>query len=845
MPKFIHKVNSIFLTLLVTSIILFAFWASANANDQGLNREIDLSPIDLELTPAEKTWLKNHKTIQIGGPQSFPPFHFFDKENNLKGISADYILSIMKQLGVKVNVQANLPWPVVLKRAESGEIDLIPCIAKTDVREKFLSFSTPYLSFPLVIISKKDMPFIGGVEDLYGKKLATIQKISTVEWLERDGINFIPHYVTSPLKGLEAVSFGKADARIENLAVASYLIQKHGLTNLKVAAPTHYENYNLHMAVRKDLPELLGIINKALDGISPEQHSQIRNKWLSVRYEHGIKKADVLLWIFSIAGLASIFLVFVLFWNKRLQREILEKEKAEKNLKEGERKLSTLIGNLPGIAYRCDTDENRTISYISHGCYELTGYEPFEFEKNRILSFGDLIIKEDRQYVRDEILKAIEERRAFAIEYRIRDKNDNIKWVWEKGLGIFDKKKNLRAIEGFVVDITNLKKAQKIAEEHKKLALVGQVAGKMAHDFNNILGIIMGNTELSLMECKDKETKKTLELIFEQTLRGKNLTRNLVAFAKDQEPKQEFFRISEKIDLVFNLLKKDLKDIELIKEDKPGVPDLLADPGMIEHAIINLIQNSIHATSVVEHPRIIIRTYCLNDNIYFEIEDNGCGIPKEHLENIYEPSFTLKGTKDITASYERGIKGTGYGMANVKKYIEQHKGNIFVESEFNLGTKFTISLPIIKKELTKKEKEKIQKENIYFNKYILLVEDEPAISGVQYKILSQEPCNHKVDIANNGKIALDLFDRNKYDLVSLDYLLPGKINGMDVYNQIRKTDQNIPILFISGNIEFLESIKELKQKDSNIDHLSKPCRNIDYITGINDLFRKALKSNKR
>ena len=980
MVKLTHKVNSIFLTLLVTSIIVLVFWAWANANDQELNRKIDLlSPIDIELTPGEKAWLKDHKSIQIGGPQAFPPFHFFDKKNNLKGISADYIISIMKQLGVKINVQANLPWPVVLKRAESGEIDLIPCIAKTDVREKFLSFSTPYLSFPLVIISKKDMPFIGGVEDLYGKKLATIQKISTVEWLERDGINFIPHYVKSPLKGLEAVSFGKADAKIENLAVASYLIQKYGLTNLKVAAPTHYENYNLHMAVRKDLPELLGIINKALHGISPEQHSQIRNKWLSVRYEHGIKKTDVLVWVFSIAGIASLFIVFILFWNKRLQREILEKEKAEKNLKEGERKLSTLIGNLPGIAYRCDTDENRTISYISPGCYELTGYEPFEFENNRILSYGNLIIKEDRQYVRDEILRAIEKRQTFAIEYRIRDKNNKIKWVWEKGLGVFDKKKNLKAIEGFIIDITDRKstedalrdsekkyrhiyknapagifeidfeklklinvnevmctysgytekellsmnpmdlftedskklylernenssirklmsdnveyniikkngeklivvfnndfiykngklkgarivvhditglkkaekektKAQKIAEEHKKLALVGQVAGKMAHDFNNILGIIMGNTELSLMECKDTEIKKTLELIFEQTLRGKNLTRNLVAFAKDQEPKQEFFRISEKIDLVFNLLKKDLKDIELIKEDKPGVPDLLADPGMIEHAIINLIQNSIHATSVVEHPKIIIRTYCLNDNIYFEIEDNGCGIPKEHLENIYEPSFTLKGTKDITASYKRGIKGTGYGMANVKKYIEQHKGSIFVESKFNLGTKFTIRLPIIKKELTKNEKEKLQKEKLYFNKTILLVEDEPAISGVQYKILSQEPCHHKVDIANNGKIALDLFDRNKYDLVSLDYLLPGKINGMDVYHQIRKTDQTIPILFISGNIEFLESIKELKQKDINIDHLSKPCRNIDYINGINDLFEKALKLNRR
>ena len=81
---------------------------------------------------------------------------------------------------------------------------------------------------------------------------------------------------------------------------------------------------------------------------------------------------------------------------------------------------------------------------------------------------------------------------------------------------------------------------------------------------------------------------------------------------------------------------------------------------------------------MVEHPRITVRTYSRDNHICFEIEDNGCGISKENLENIYEPSFTLKGSRDKTGSYKSGIKGTGYGMANVKKYIELHKGKISV-----------------------------------------------------------------------------------------------------------------------------------------------------------------------
>ncbi len=377
--------------------------------------------------------------------------------------------------------------------------------------------------------------------------------------------------------------------------------------------------------------------------------------------------------------------------------------------------------------------------------------------------------------------------------------------------------------------------AQKVAAENKQMALVGKIAGKMAHDFNNVLSIILGNAELSLIDCKDPEVKKSLELIFEQTLRGKNLTKNLVAFAKDQEPKQEFFPIDEKVELVLNLLKKDLEGINVARKYSRGVPELLADPGMVEHALVNLIQNSIHATSLIPRPEITIRTYTDNEHIITEIEDNGCGIPQDAIGKIYEPSFTLKGSKDVTGAYESKIKGTGYGMSNVKKYVDQHKGMISIHSEPNKGTKVVISLPVMKKELSEEEVIEIKKENIHYEKYVLLVEDEQSISDVQYQVLTHEPCNHKVDIANSGHVAMDLLDRNNYDLISLDYILPGKINGMDVYHYIREKNNFIPILFISGNIEFLESIKQLKQQDPNIAHLSKPCLNKDYVKWINRL----------
>ncbi|MBU0970017.1 MAG: hybrid sensor histidine kinase/response regulator [Proteobacteria bacterium] len=404
---------------------------------------------------------------------------------------------------------------------------------------------------------------------------------------------------------------------------------------------------------------------------------------------------------------------------------------------------------------------------------------------------------------------------------------------------LIEEKENLRTAKLAEAEKIN---AQKILGEKNKLALVSQIAGKMAHDFNNILGIIMGTTELSLLDCKDPETKDSLNIIFDQTLRGKNMIKNLLAFAKDQVPNQIFFKLTDKIDLVLSLLKKDLEGIQLIQENSQAVPELLADPGMTEHALMNLMHNAIHATSKTDDPKITIRTHCRDDTLYFEIEDNGCGIPREHLDAIYDPSFTLKGTRDVTGAYANGIKGSGYGMANVKKYMEQHQGRIRVSSTPGLGTKFTLCLPMVAREPVPEEKTQPREKGIQSKKHILLVEDEAAISNVQYRLLTQTPYCHKVDIADTGQAAMDLFDKNPYDFISLDYLLPGNLNGKDVYTHIRNTDTHIPILFVSGNIEFLESIKHLKQEDDHVDHLSKPCQNHEYVSRINRLLEEALPS---
>jgi len=139
------------------------------------------------------------------------------------------------------------------------------------------------------------------------------------------------------------------------------------------------------------------------------------------------------------------------------------------------------------------------------------------------------------------------------------------------------------------------------------------------------------------------------------------------------------------------------------------------------------------------------------------------------------------------------------------------------------------------------EKKEVVKRQIFDKRRILLVEDETTIADVQYQILTSEPFGHIVSIAANGQMAIDIFGRNNFDLVSLDYMLPGKINGLDVYNHIRQKDKDVPVMFISGNIAFLESMAQLTENDPNLDHLSKPVDNLEYVNKINELIGKSTK----
>jgi len=455
--------------LIVLISILSVFTTSAIADTLSQNDNRIISNPTISLSQSEKEWLKENQTIHIAGPRFFPPFHFYDQQGELHGISAEYIFEMLDQLGVKIEIHRNLPWTEVLGKASTGEIDLIPCIAKTSEREMFLNFSEPYLSFPLVIITKKADSFVGGIEDLFGRKLSLVQKTMTEEWLKRDGVNFEAYFVKSPLKGLEAVSFGKADAQIENLATASYLIQKNGLSNLKVSAPTPYVNYNLYMATRKDIPELLSIVNKAIQAIPSEKQREIRNKWLSVRYEHGVKVKTIVAWVLAVLSVAAGILIVFFLWNRKLQAEIQVRKNVERALKESEDRLIAAGKSSYDLIYEWDIKKHTVVWFGN--VEEFLGYKEGEIT-NDVNDWIALIHPDDVESFLEAMEFHSKSTQLINDEYRLLHKDQTYRYVYVNGRPLLDDSGEPYKWMGVCADITLRKQAElklsKAAQEWQK-----------------------------------------------------------------------------------------------------------------------------------------------------------------------------------------------------------------------------------------------------------------------------------------------------------------------------------------------------------------------------------------
>ncbi len=235
----------------------------------------------LQLTTEERAWLKAHPKIRLGIDPSFPPFEFAGRDGAFAGMSADYLALINGRLGTDMQIVPGLSWAEVMDRAKKQEIDALPTLGKTAERSAYLSFTSSYLNFPVVFLTRKDKEPVSEFDDLAGRKLAMVKDYFYVEEILRKHPDIDPYFVNTPLEAMKALSTGKVDAALANFAVANHLILKHDLGSIRVDSETDIIGSEFGYGVRKDWPELVTILDKVLASISEKKYQKIRDRWIT------------------------------------------------------------------------------------------------------------------------------------------------------------------------------------------------------------------------------------------------------------------------------------------------------------------------------------------------------------------------------------------------------------------------------------------------------------------------------------------------------------------------------------------------------------------------------------
>ncbi|MBF0464325.1 MAG: transporter substrate-binding domain-containing protein [Nitrospirae bacterium] len=296
---------------------------------QNVSSEIHSDNRTIELTSEERAFLQTIKQVRLGVDSARQPFEFITEKGVYSGISAGFIKFCARRLGISIVLVPDLNVGAAMKKLNDGEIDVIPKISPNPQRANTILFTKPYATFASVIVTRQNVRYISGVDNLEGLRVGVLKGLIVESSMKHD-------YPALPLISLPDVrtallelSSGNIDVYIDNMAMVSYNIDRLGLNNLKIAAQTPYV-YDMAFGVRKDWPLLASALDKTLAGMSKQERAEITGRWLTVEYRSGVN------WrIFGPILVALIVIIaFVAVWNRRLRAAVSKREAVQQQLKE-------------------------------------------------------------------------------------------------------------------------------------------------------------------------------------------------------------------------------------------------------------------------------------------------------------------------------------------------------------------------------------------------------------------------------------------------------------------------------------------------------------------------------
>lgn len=451
-------------------------------------------------------------------------------------------------------------------------------------------------------------------------------------------------------------------------------------------------------------------------------------------------------------------------------------------------------GNPTGLALK--TTDNRHIMRVNAAFCRMLGYSAEELIQR---SPDELVVAEDRGMVTPA------EAGSFP-EWHPRDQH----YITKSGDTVHAQVQNLHlgalpsgedAVLTIANDITEQRKAEAALHQAQKMEAIGNLTGGMAHDFNNLLGIIIGNLDLLReLQKNDAESEELALHALDAALRGADLTRRLLAFARQQPLQPKQVAVNELVSSITKLLSRTLgEQIEISLKLSADVWPIVVDPAQLDACLTNLATNARDAMPHGGRLTILTSNQSLDadyaavnadvtpgDYVMIEVSDTGSGMPKAVTARIFEPFYTTK---------ERG-KGTGLGLSMVFGFIKQSGGHITVYSETGIGTTFRLYLPRMVQEVASAAEHVSAPLVRGKGEAVLAVEDNAELRWVVVRQLTE--LGYRVIEAENAVAAIEVMGQQNVDLLLTDIVMPGGVNGFELANQAQQRRPKLRVLYTSG-----------------------------------------------
>ncbi len=480
--------------------------------------------------------------------------------------------------------------------------------------------------------------------------------------------------------------------------------------------------------------------------------------------------------------------------------DITESRQDAKLLEECDIKYRDLFDNAP-IGIFSVTSEGQILS-INASMAEILGFDsPQEAIDHYSAEPQEIFFITPE--LRDYLLPVLQERGSMEnFEYQIRTVTNLPVWLRTNARITQRNRDGSFIIEGFSTDITAQRELENQLHQAQKMESIGRLAGGVAHDFNNMIGVISGYTAMAMESVTPSMiVHDYLQEVLTAANRSTEIIRQLLAFARKQIISPRVIDLNDTIKGMLKMLRRLLgEDVELTWVPKASLWPVKMDPSQLDQILANLCVNARDAISdvgkiTIETDMVVIdETYCTDHAgfipgsfVLLVVSDDGCGIDKGIRDKIFEPFFTTKGLG----------RGSGLGLAMVYGIVKQNEGFINVYSEPGRGTTFKIYLPRHEGSNIDSPVKRAVKHPVGHGETILIVEDEAAILKLGKTIL--ERLGYKVLDANTaaGAIRLAEIHNGEIDLLIVDVVLPG-MNGRDLSDRLQALYPKAKTLFMSG-----------------------------------------------